>query len=172
MGGSSSRRFRSFVDAPASAAPSSAIRSAARLRDARASEPPSPTMTSGPFTARSGGVLRREEVARREAPVRTPPVGKLDQFVLRRDVVESIEPLNRTPQRDVAREEHVGTVERDEQEPACRPGPDARYFRQSFFDLVVGHARKRLVTEAPVGEPLGERPQRLPLASREAAVAE
>src|SRR6188472_4019086 len=125
MGRLRSRRFRSFVDAPASAAPSRATPSAARLRDVRASEPPSPTMVSCSVTTRSSVVLRREEIAHREAPIGPPSVRKLDELVLGRDVVESIDTLNRPPQSDVAREEDVGTVECDEEEPPCRPWPDA-----------------------------------------------
>src|SRR5438552_17981427 len=53
MGRSSSRRSKRVVVAPASAAPSSATRSAARLRDARASEPPRPTILSWPVIPRS-----------------------------------------------------------------------------------------------------------------------
>src|SRR5262245_29885262 len=64
MGRSSSRRFRSFVDAPASAAPPSAICSAARLREARPSEPPSPTTVSGSVTTTSS-VFRRVPGRRR-----------------------------------------------------------------------------------------------------------
>src|SRR5690348_10558586 len=48
MGRSSSRRSKSVVVAPAAAAPSRATRSAARLRDTRASEPPRPTIVSWP----------------------------------------------------------------------------------------------------------------------------
>src|SRR5580765_2253006 len=56
--------------------------------------------------------------------------------------------------------------------PRADQGPMPGYFRQSFFDLVIGHAGECLVTEAPVDEPLRERPQRLPLARRETAVTE
>src|SRR6476469_2072672 len=104
MGRSSSRRFKSLVDAPASAAPSSATCNAARLRDARASEPPSPTTVRVWLTAGSC-VLRREEVAHGEAPIRPPAVRELAQLGLGRNVVESVESLDRAPQRDVAREE-------------------------------------------------------------------
>ena len=65
------------MDAPASAAPSRATRSAARLRDDRASEPPNPTIVSGSVTTRSPVVLPCEEVAHREAPIRPPAIGEL-----------------------------------------------------------------------------------------------
>src|SRR5580765_2917969 len=47
MGRSSSLRSRSSDSAPASAAPFSAVRSAARLLDTRASDPPRPTILRG-----------------------------------------------------------------------------------------------------------------------------
>src|SRR6266540_4973447 len=47
MGRLRSRRSRNCVSAPASSAPSRATRSAARLRETRAREPPSPTIVSG-----------------------------------------------------------------------------------------------------------------------------
>src|SRR6185436_12305217 len=145
----------------------SATRNAARLRDARASEPPSPTTVRVWVTAGSC-VLRREEVAHGEAPIRPPAVRELAQLGLGRNVVESVESLDRAPQRDVAREEDVGPIECDEQEPMRRPRPDAGYFRQSGFDVVVGHAGQRAVAQASVDESLRERPNRRALAGGEA----
>ena len=43
---------------------------------------------------------------------------------------------------------------------------------QSRLDLVVRHPRERLVAQAPVDEPLGERTQRRALSIREPARAQ
>ena len=87
-------------------------------------------------------------------------------------MIESVGSLDRAPEREVAREEHVGPIEGDEQEPARRPRPDPGHLAQGRLDLLVGHAGERLVAEASVAEPLRERAQRLTLAGREAAVAQ
>src|SRR5204863_6956164 len=121
---------------------------------------PSTRTAEGVLTARSCVVLRREEIAHREAPVRAPTVRKLDELVLGRNVVEAVDALNRAPQRDVAGEVDVGAVECDEQEPVRGPRPDARHFRQSGFDLVVGHAGEALVAQASVRESLRKRTYR------------
>ena len=75
-------------------------------------------------------------------------------------MVESVDALNRAPQRDVAGQVDVGAVEGDEQEAVRRPRPDSRHLGQSRFDLVVGHGSEALVAQASVGESLRERPYR------------
>ncbi len=48
-------------------------------------------------SSRTSVVLGREQVAHREAPVRSPAIGDLRQLVLRRDVVERVGSLDRAP---------------------------------------------------------------------------
>ena len=87
-------------------------------------------------------------------------------------MVEAVRSLDRAPEREVAREKDVGPIESHEQEPARGPRPDSGHLGQGRLDLVVGHARERLVAQASVDEPLRERAQGLALSSREAAVAQ
>ena len=117
-------------------------------------------------------VFGREQVAHCEAPVRPPAIRHLGHFVLGRKVIEAVRSLDRAPEREVAREKDVGSVESHEQEPARGPQPDPGHLGQGCLDLVVGHARERLIAQASVDEPLRERAQRLALSSREAAVAQ
>jgi hypothetical protein len=62
---------------------------------------------------------------------------------------------------------HVGPVQSDEQEAASRPRPDPADIGEGCFDLRVCHARKGLLAQAPVDEPLRECAKRLALANRE-----
>src|SRR4051794_19546471 len=95
-----------------------------------------------------------EQVAHCKAPIRPPAVRHLSYLVLGGKVVEAVRPLDRATEREVAREEHVGPVERDEQEPARGPQPDSGDLGQGRLDLLVRHARKRLVAQMSVDEPL------------------
>ena len=74
-------------------------------------------------------------------------------------MVEAVRSLDRAPEREVAREKDVRPVESHEQEPARGPQPDAGHLGQGCLDLLVGHARERLVAQASVDEPLRERAQ-------------
>jgi hypothetical protein len=87
-------------------------------------------------------------------------------------MVESVLTLDRALEGQVARQKHVGPVERHEQEAARRPRSDTRNVGQCGLDLFVGHVREGFFAQASVDEPLGERPQRRALSSREAAVAQ
>jgi hypothetical protein len=60
------------------------------------------------------------------------------------------------PERKVAREEHVGPIERDEQESVRRPWPDPGHLSQRRLDLVVTHPGQHLIAKAPVDETLGD----------------
>src|SRR3954453_5919107 len=82
---------------------------------------PSTRTAEGVLTARSCVVLRREEIAHREAPVRAPTVRKLDELVLGRNVVEAVDALNRAPQRDVAGGVNVGRSGAAGRDPAGDP---------------------------------------------------
>ena len=78
----------------------------------RAGDPARPGAAPVAFTALP--ILRREQVADGQAPVRPPAVRELDQLLVGWQVVECILSLDRAPQRQVAGEEHVGPVEGDQ----------------------------------------------------------
>ena len=60
-------------------------------------------------------------------------------------MVEPVKPLDGVPQREVAGEQHVGPVEREDQEPVRRPRADAGHLGEGGLDLVVGHLSERVV---------------------------
>src|SRR5579863_7101630 len=121
----------------------------------------------------SGSFLEfgREQVADRETAIRPPALGYLEHLVLGWEVVESVGALHCPAEREIAREQHVGPVEADDQKAVCRPRADARNLRQRRFDLLVGHPCERLVAQASIAEALGERPQGGALACGHAARA-
>jgi hypothetical protein len=80
--------------------------------------------------------------------------------------------LDGTPEGNVAGQEHVGPVERHEQEAVRRPRPDARDLGQDGLDLVVGHLRQDLFAETTIDESFRQRPERLALAGGHAAGAQ
>ena len=75
--------------------------------------------------SRSTAVLRRKQVAHRQAPVGSPTIRQPHHFVFRRDVVEPVGPLDGAAERDVPREEDVGAVARYAKEAVRRPRPDS-----------------------------------------------
>ena len=105
------------------------------------------------FISSSLLVFGREQVAHGKAPIRPPAIRHLSHFVFGRKVVEAVRSLDRAPEREVAGEKDVGPVESHEQEPARGPQPDSGHLGQGCLDLVVGHARERLVAQASVDEP-------------------
>jgi hypothetical protein len=68
-------------------------------------------------------------------------------------------PAARPVEREILGKPHVGPVERHDQKAVRRPRPDPRDFGQLRLDLVIGHARQRLVAQLAVDEPAGERAQ-------------
>ena len=60
---------------------------------------------------RSGLEFGREQIADRQAPIRTPALRQLSDLVFGRTVFEAVDPLNRAPQREVAGEKHVRPIE-------------------------------------------------------------
>jgi hypothetical protein len=82
-------------------------------------------------------VLGREQVADCEAPIRSPAFRELEQLVVRRGMVEAVRALDCSPEREVARQEHVGSVEGDEQEPVRRPRSDSRNAGEPSHDVLV-----------------------------------
>src|SRR5258708_1066648 len=112
-------------------------------------------------------LLRGEQVAHGQAAIRPPPVRQIEQLYRGGNVVETVDPLDRATQCDIAREKDVWAVQRDEQETVRRPRPDALHRGQGCLDLFVCHAFKRRIAQPPVDESLRQRPERLALASRE-----
>jgi hypothetical protein len=74
-------------------------------------------------------------------------------------MVEAVGPLHCPPECEVARQEHVGSVEGDEQEAVRRPRSDPRNARQGSYDGLVRHARQPFVAQAAIDEALRDRPQ-------------
>src|SRR3954452_25328226 len=98
--------------------------------------------------------LGREEVTHCEAAIGTTALRHLHNLGLGWQVVESVRALHCAPQRKVDGEEHVWTVESNDEEGVCRPRPVSWHFRQCA-----------IVAQASVDEPLRKCPQRRSLAS-------
>ena len=110
-----------------------------------------------------------EQVAHREAPVRPPARRPPRPSRLGRKVVEAVGRWiacrsARSPERKTS-----GRSSATSRNPCAVHGPMPGHLGEGRLDLVVGHARERLVAQASVDEPFRERAQRRALASREAA---
>jgi hypothetical protein len=117
-------------------------------------------------------VLRREQVHDGQAAVGPPRLGDLQHLLVAGQLVEPVDAPDRPAQRQVALQDHVVTVESDDQEALHRPRADARYRGQGGQDHVVRAAPEELVAEFAGGEPLGQSAQRLDLAPGQARAAQ
>jgi hypothetical protein len=104
-------------------------------------------------------VGRREQVGRREAAVRTPLLGDVEDLLLGWAVVEGVGALDGLAQREVAGKNDVRSSQRDEKRALRRPGTDAGYGGQCGDEFFVGQPAQDVGVQPAVRQPLGQIPQ-------------